>query len=54
MRTNIPKLFRMEQKLYQEILFNIVVNAVKFNKQDGTIKLTLQILKDAGKTYLET
>jgi signal transduction histidine kinase len=38
-KSPVPKAFALDTKLYREILFNIIYNAVKFNKPNGSIKI---------------
>ena len=46
---NIPASFFIEKKLYSEILYNLFQNAVKFNKQNGTVNVTVRFEKETGK-----
>jgi len=36
----VPPLISTDVKLYEENLFNLITNAVKFNKKGGMIKIT--------------
>jgi len=46
---NIPASFFIEKKLYSEILYNLFQNAVKFNKQNGTVAVTVRFERETGK-----
>ena len=50
-QTSIPVSFYIERKLYMEILYNLMQNAVKFNKPNGSILTTLRYDKESGKLW---
>ena len=43
---------KLNAKIFQEILFNIISNAVKFSRDDGSIQITLK--PNAARTRLQT
>jgi len=51
--TNHVKL-RSDWTLYDEILFHIVANAVKFNRRNGSVTIRLIIKNIGGSNFLET
>ena len=50
-QTSIPVQFFIEKKIYSEILYNLVQNAVKFNKPNGSIITTVRFDKETGKLW---
>lgn len=42
---NVPEEFHIEKKIYMEILFNLIQNAVKFNRIGGSILITIRYEK---------
>ena len=50
-QTSIPVTFYIEKKLYMEILYNLMQNAVKFNKPQGSILTTLCYDEVTGKLW---
>lgn len=43
--------FFIEKKIYSEILYNLIQNAVKFNKTNGSIIISVRFEHETGKLY---
>jgi len=50
-QTTVPVSFYIEKKLYSEILYNLFQNAVKFNKPNGSIFISVRYEKQSGKLW---
>ena len=45
-QSSVPAAFMIENKLYKEILYNLIQNAVKFNKNKGSIMASVRYESD--------
>ena len=50
-QSSVPVAFMIENKLYKEILYNIIQNAVKFNKNKGAIMASVRYESEQGKLW---
>lgn len=41
MHTSVPDTIKIQSKMYKEILFNLVYNAVKYNKMQGEVNIKI-------------
>ena len=42
---SVPPHIILERAIFRQILFNILVNAVKFNKQNGSITVEMSLVR---------
>ena len=47
----MPVKLLVEKKLYSEILYNIIQNAVKYNRPNGSIVASVRYDKDTSKLW---
>lgn len=47
----VPMWFFIERKIYSEILYNLIQNAVKFNKPNGSIIVSVRYEQETGKLW---
>mmetsp|Transcript_22482 Transcript_22482/g.27727 ORF Transcript_22482/g.27727 Transcript_22482/m.27727 type:complete len:141 (-) Transcript_22482:1460-1882(-) len=50
-QSSVPIAFLIERKLYMEIIYNLIQNAVKFNKPKGSIIATVSYDKENAKLW---
>ena len=49
LQANVPNKLFIEKKIYCAILFNIAQNAVKFNKINGKILISISFKREKGR-----